>query len=79
MFENWDQDATAVENGYGEQDPATVAVELVEAAAAAAGRYATVGGDQWDATRTDAATARCSPWRASGATTYTTSCTTSTT
>jgi hypothetical protein len=46
-FENWDQDATATESGYGDQDPGTVEVELIEAAAAAAGRYATVGADQW--------------------------------
>lgn len=32
LFENWDQDATAVADRYGEQDPATVAVELRRAA-----------------------------------------------
>jgi hypothetical protein len=31
-YPNWDQDATAVEERYGEQDPAVVAVELTEAA-----------------------------------------------
>ena len=31
-FENWDQDATAVAERYGEQDPAVVAAELREAA-----------------------------------------------
>jgi hypothetical protein len=31
-FENWDQDATAVQDGYAEQDPARVAGELTEAA-----------------------------------------------
>jgi hypothetical protein len=31
-FENWDQDATAVQDGYAEQDPARVAAELTEAA-----------------------------------------------
>jgi hypothetical protein len=46
-FENWDQDATAVASSYGEQDPATVEVELIEAAGAAAGRYAMVSADQW--------------------------------
>lgn len=30
-FSDWDQDATAVADRYGEQDPATVAVELVAA------------------------------------------------
>jgi Mycothiol maleylpyruvate isomerase N-terminal domain len=32
QFENWDQDATAVQEAYGEQDPAAVASELAEAA-----------------------------------------------
>jgi len=47
LFANWDQDATAVEKRYGDQDPATVEVELIEAADAVAGRYATVAADQW--------------------------------
>jgi hypothetical protein len=47
-FENWDQDATAVESGYGDQDPAVVAGELDEAAAAVADRYASVSGDGWE-------------------------------
>jgi hypothetical protein len=41
-FANWDQDATAVEDAYGSQDPATVAAELVEAARAVAALYASV-------------------------------------
>jgi DinB family protein len=49
-FENWDQDATAVEERYDEQDPATVAVELVERAAVAAAAYAGVRPDQWQRT-----------------------------
>lgn len=40
-FENWDQDATAVAERYGEQDPAVVAAELREAAEALA--------DAWEA------------------------------
>lgn len=32
LFENWDQDATAVEDGYADQDPHLVSTELVEAA-----------------------------------------------
>jgi hypothetical protein len=40
-FENWDQDATAVAERYGEQDPAVVSGELREAAAAIA--------DAWEA------------------------------
>lgn len=50
VFENWDQDATAVEHRYGEQDVATVRIELVEAAGAVAGRYAAVTGDWWQRT-----------------------------
>jgi hypothetical protein len=46
-FANWDQDATAVEQAYGDQDPAEVEIQLIEAAAAVAGRYATVVGEQW--------------------------------
>lgn len=50
QFANWDQDATAVESAYSEQDPATVSVELVEAAAEVAAAYAGVGADQWQRT-----------------------------
>ncbi|KXP02834.1 methyltransferase type 12 [Tsukamurella tyrosinosolvens] len=46
-FANWDQDATAVEDAYGEQDPATVAAELAAEAAAFAAAYRTVGDDDW--------------------------------
>ena len=46
-FASWDQDATAVQDGYGGQDPAIVARELVEATGAVADRYAGVTGDQW--------------------------------
>jgi SAM-dependent methyltransferase len=38
-FANWDQDETAVEQRYAEQDPATVAGELAEAAEAVAAAY----------------------------------------
>jgi hypothetical protein len=49
-FENWDQDATAVAENYGEQDAATVGTELVERAAEAAALYDRVSGDQWSRT-----------------------------
>jgi hypothetical protein len=49
-FDNWDQDATASEEDYGEQDPASVGVELVERAAEAAAIYSSVEGDQWQRT-----------------------------
>ncbi|MFC4786265.1 class I SAM-dependent methyltransferase [Nocardioides sp. MAHUQ-72] len=46
-FANWDQDETAVESRYAQQDPAVVAEELVDAAAVVARRYAAVAGDTW--------------------------------
>jgi hypothetical protein len=46
-FSDWDQDATAVEEVYGEQDPAVVGIELVERAAEVAAVYAGVGAEQW--------------------------------
>lgn len=49
-FENWDQDVTAVEDRYDEQDPSVVVVELLEAAADVAGTYAQVDGEQWGRT-----------------------------
>ena len=49
-FTNWDQDATAVEQDYASQDPATVSVELIEAAADVSAEYAGVGRDEWERT-----------------------------
>lgn len=49
-YPNWDQDATAVEDRYAEQDPATVAEELVAAAERLADDFARVAGDQWQRT-----------------------------
>ncbi|WP_117208186.1 DinB family protein [Allorhizocola rhizosphaerae] len=46
-FPNWDQDATAVQERYGEQDPAKVIVELGLAAESVAAAFARVEGDQW--------------------------------
>ncbi|GAA4479101.1 DinB family protein [Rhodococcus olei] len=42
VFANWDQDATAVAERYGEQDPAVVADELTAAAEAIADAFAAV-------------------------------------
>ena len=42
LFENWDQDATAIEARYGEQDAAEVADALVVRGAALADRFDTV-------------------------------------
>ena len=50
LYPNWDQDATAVADRYGEQDPAVVAAELDEAAEAVAARFESVPGDQWQRT-----------------------------
>jgi hypothetical protein len=46
-FANWDQDATAVEDGYAAQDPAVVGPELLAAAAAVADQYAGVPPYSW--------------------------------
>jgi hypothetical protein len=46
-YPNWDQDETAIEERYGEQDPATVAAELQAAAEQIAARFATVRDEQW--------------------------------
>jgi len=47
QFPNWDQDETATAERYAEQDPATVARELLEAAAVVAERYESVPPDAW--------------------------------
>lgn len=47
-FANWDQDRTAIEERYAEQEPAEVLIGLIEAAADAAGLYASVDGADWD-------------------------------
>jgi hypothetical protein len=47
LFPNWDQDVTAVQDRYAEQDPAQVAAELRTAALAIADRFKGVAGAQW--------------------------------
>ena len=49
-FENWDQDATAVADAYGAQDPAVVRRELSAAAEAAAAAFDDVGEGDWQRT-----------------------------
>jgi hypothetical protein len=49
-YDNWDQDATALEDRYGEQDPATVARELTEAGADLGALFAGVSGSGWERT-----------------------------
>jgi hypothetical protein len=46
-FPNWDQDATAVEDDYGTQDPMAVAAELRAAAQSLAAAFDRVSGEQW--------------------------------
>jgi len=47
-FPNWDQDASAFDERYEEQDPSYVMEELRAAANALADRLETVTGEQWD-------------------------------
>ena len=47
LYPNWDQDDTAVAERYNEQDPTTVAGELVEAAETLADRFDALDDAQW--------------------------------
>lgn len=47
LFDNWDQDASAVDDAYDAQDPVTVVGELVVAAAAVATLLESVTGPAW--------------------------------
>ena len=47
LYPNWDQDETAVAERYNEQDPTTVAGELVEAAETLADRFDALDDAQW--------------------------------
>ena len=49
-FANWDQDVTAIEDRYGDQEPTIVAQEIAEAAAVLADQLDAVAGDQWQRT-----------------------------
>ena len=51
-YPNWDQDVTAIEGRYSEQDPDTVREELQDAAAQLAARFDRVGVKDWDRTGT---------------------------
>lgn len=48
LFDNWDQDAAAVEGRYEDEDPQAVAAELEEETARVAQQYAAVSGADWD-------------------------------
>ncbi|MGD0944211.1 MAG: DinB family protein [Acidimicrobiales bacterium] len=47
LYQNWDQDRTAVEDHYEDQDPTPVAAELCEAADTLAGHFGRVEGAAW--------------------------------
>ena len=47
-YPNWDQDQSAVDDSYNEQDPGTVATDLEAAAERLATRFAGVRGAAWD-------------------------------
>lgn len=46
-FQNWDQDATALDTDYYHQQPATVLAELTAETLATADAFDAVSGDQW--------------------------------
>jgi hypothetical protein len=48
LYFNWDQDASAVEDRYEEQDPAQVLADLVAAAEQVATRLDAISGAEWD-------------------------------
>ena len=48
LFENWDQDATAIEQRYWEQNPAVVSGELLAAAAQSVVGWSSVRDDEWE-------------------------------
>jgi hypothetical protein len=49
-FENWDQDATAIEDRYDLQNSAVVANEIQAAGISLADRFDSVVGEQWSRT-----------------------------
>jgi DinB superfamily len=48
LYPNWDQDASAVEDRYEEQDPAEVVTDLIAAAERLATRLDRISGAEWD-------------------------------
>ena len=49
-YPNWDQDASAVDDRYGEQDPSVVGDEIAAAAEQVAASFDAVAPDQWGRT-----------------------------
>ena len=50
LFSNWDQDATAVAERYGEQDPEVVAAQLADAGEVTAALFDSVPAAAWERT-----------------------------
>ena len=50
LFDNWDQDTTAIEDDYAAQDPTQVAAQLAGAAEGAAAAFAAVPDEAWSRT-----------------------------
>ena len=48
LYPNWDQDATAVEDRYDQQDPTAVAGEVVQAAEQVATAFDGLADEQWN-------------------------------
>lgn len=48
LYPNWDQDATALQDRYGEQGPARVAEEIMAAGDVLAERFAGLSAAQWE-------------------------------
>ncbi len=47
LYPNWDQDATAVQERYADQDMELVSAQLLQAAASLAAAFESVQGDEW--------------------------------
>ena len=47
LYPNWDQNVTAIEERYGEQDPVEVGAELADSAEALAEAFDGLTEDQW--------------------------------
>jgi hypothetical protein len=78
LFENWDQDASAIEQDYAHADAGVVVQELHVAARAIAAAFAAVTGDQWERTgrRSDGAMFTVASFARTSFTTRCTTCTT---
>ena len=50
QYANWDQDATAVDDKYGEQNPDTVIAALVDTTDVIAAKFESVSEDEWERT-----------------------------